>query len=460
MSGIAAGWTAGSRSSRPSWRRRRSVFALAALALLAGFAAQPDARAGTAAEAEAAAPTGGGTGSPAPAPAPSKSEVKVEAAPGGDDNGKLFRPPVTVGNFKFLFGGDIEAGGRTISADRATGNEASAHYLGDLWGEVRFGEELGARLRVIFRNPVSKRARSHELYETLNEPFELRELYVDYRHPQWGDFQFGKFRLPFGPRDVFEHEAWNQPLLEYQIAHTGAYDVGGLWGRDWFGGHLESRFAVIGGNSGALDTNSAVGGAGSLTGDFGWFRLGAWGKYNRMDTTPIKRADNAIGCFLEMEYRHWRLTGKHAWLRQGFERDNFPESELRELGYDSDEIDVLVWRRDNGKEKRTLRGWYLLLNAPTIRNVNFFGSVIDRIDIFAHVGQLHDPNDSVEHLRDRAGVGASAVLVDTKRARLSVSAGGTFDDETSNTRPYLDRLEDIDERNSRFTAWLKVTLSF
>lgn len=360
----------------------------------------------------------------------------------------------------FSFGGEVQAGFRNISADRATGNEASTYYKADLHGEARFGEELGARLRMLFRTPASERARSYELFEDLNDEFEVRELFIRYDHSALGQFRFGKFKLPFGPDDAFEDEPWNQPLLEYRIASTGTYDIGGLWERRWLDGSLRTRFSATAGNTGALDTNSALAGSGDLAWESDFFSLGAWGKLNLLDTTPIKRDDKAAGFFARFEHRNWKVLAKCAWLEQGLRTTDFNRAELEENNYGDDEIDVLLWRRDNGGESRTLRGWYLLVNAPTLRNVPVFGHRIERVDLFAHFGQLFDPRDPFEKNRERGGFGATALLQRTERARLLLSTGATFDDDTSNTRPYLDRLTDINRRNDRFTYWLKLTLKF
>jgi hypothetical protein len=348
---------------------------------------------------------------------------------------------------------------RNIQADRATGNEASAYYELDLHGEARFDEEIGARARVLLRTPVSKRARSYELFEELNEPFELREAHAFVENGTIGRMSFGKFKLPFGPDDRMEDEPWNQPLLEYYIARTGNYDVGVGWERTWFD-LLRTRFAVTSGNTGALDTNSAVAGSGEVSVGNDRLRVGAWGKVNRMDTTPIKRKDDAVGLFVEAEYCNWRLMGKCAWLVQGLRTLDFNEPELEGFDYDDDEIEVLIWMRDQGIGERTLRGWYVVLAAPTIRGLPFFGRRIERIDIFAHYGQVFDPEDPFEHNRERAGVGIFMLLKDTGTARICLSAGLTVDDDTSNTRPYLDREEDINRRNDRTTWWVKLSLLF
>ncbi len=315
-------------------------------------------------------------------------------------------------------------------------------------------------MRLLFRTPVGRRARSYELFDELNDEFELREMFVYYRHEGLGELKFGKFKLPFGPADHFEDEPWNQPLLEYYVARTGTYDIGASWERRWLGGSLRTRLSLTAGNTGSLDTNSALAGAGDVSYCTDWLDLGLWGKTNRLDTTPIKRDDHAGGVFAQVKYRHWKLLAKVAWLQQGFRNTNFVRPELEDFGYDENEIDILMWRRDNGGESRTLNGWYLLVSAPTLRNVPLFGRSVDRIDLFAHVGQIFDPADPFENNRERLGVGASFLLKDTGKARLLFSAGATFDDLTSNTRPYLDRIVDIDRRNHKYTYWLKLSLEF
>lgn len=386
-------------------------------------------------------------------PAPEKPAVEPAAEPAPAPA----RPPDKL---KFTFGGKVEAGLRNIAADRATGNESSAYYRMDIYGDACFDEELGARMRLLFRTPVSKRARSYELFDDLNDEFELREMYLYYRPAGLGELKFGKFKLPFGPDDPFEDEPWNQPLLEYYIARTGDYDIGGMWEQRWFGGRLRTRVSLTGGNTGSLDTNSALAGAGDISYRTEWLDFGVWGKMNQMDTTPIKRNDHAAGVFVKMEYRHWKLLVKYAWLQQGLRTTRFTRVELEGFGYDEAEIDILIWRRDNGGESRTLSGGYLLLSAPTLRDVPIFGRRIERVDLFAHMGQVFDPADPFEKGRERLGLGANLLLKDTGRARLFLSGGITFDNDTSNTRPYLERLDDIDRRNDRFTYWVKIAVDF
>lgn len=366
-----------------------------------------------------------------------------------------------VGRMRFSAGGLVLAGMRKIQADRATGNESTPYYELDLHGEARFDEEIGARIRTIFRPPVSQRARSHELFDEINDPFELREVFLFFEGDTAGRLSFGKLKLPFGPADRMEDEPWNQPLLEYYIARTGSYDIGARWDRAWLDGLLHTAFACTGGNTGALDTNSAVAASGEITlTPVAWCSFGAWGKLNAMDTTPIKRDDNAVGLFARLEYRNWRLLGKYAWLKQGFRDTDFTAADLDAQNYDDDESDVLLWLRDNGGESRTIECWYVLISAPAITDIPFFGRRIERLDLFGHFGQAADPTDPYEYTRDRLGLGANMLLRDTGTARLSLAGGATFDDDTSNTRPYLDRRDEINERNDRLTYWVTLTLEF
>ncbi len=398
---------------------------------------------------------GGEAAAPAAGPKPAAGKPAVE--PAAEPAPKPARP---MDKLEFTFGGKVEAGLRNIAADRATGNESSTYYRLDIYADACFDEQLGARMRLLFRTPVSKRARSHELFDDLNDEFEVREMYLYYRPEGLGEFKFGKFKLPFGPADHFEDEPWNQPLLEYYIARTGNYDIGGLWDMRWFGGCLRTRASLTSGNTGSLDTNSALAGAGSISYCTEWLDFGVWAKTNRLDTTPIKRNDHAAGVFVEMEYRNWKLLAKYAWLQQGLRTTNFTQVELEGFDYDDNEIDTLLWLRDNGGESRTLNGCYLLLSAPTLHDVPIFGRTLDRVDLFAHIGQVFDPADPFEHNRERLGLGANILLKDTGRARLFLSTGITFDDDTSNTRPYLERLDDIDRRNDRFTYWVKIAVKF
>jgi hypothetical protein len=361
----------------------------------------------------------------------------------------------------FSVGGSLVAGFRNIQADRATGNEASTYYKLDLFAEAHFDEEIGGRMRFLLRTPIGTRARNFELFDELNEQFELRETFLFYQNSTVGTLSFGKFKLPFGPRDAFEDEPWNQPLLEYYITRTGNYDIGARWDRAWFSGTLQSGLSVTAGNTGALDTNSAMALSAQLSfHPAEWLTIGAWGKLNKMDTTPIKREDSASGLFAQFNYRNWRLLAKGALLWQGMRDTVWPDSDLDDNDYNQDEIEVLLWLRDNGGGERQLEGWYVMLFAPTIRNLPALGRRLERIDLFAHVGQVYDPLDPFEKSRERAGVGMHLLLKDTGNARLSCSAGATFDNDPSNTRPYLDRFEEINERNDRYTYWLKIALSF
>ncbi len=387
---------------------------------------------------------------------------KLDFGPSGlSHNGDRHIIEVSRDKLRFSVGGALTAGFRSIRADRATGNEASTYYKLDISADAHFDEEVGGRMRFLLRTPVGPRARNFELFEELNEQFELRETFLFFQNDTVGTLSFGKFKLPFGPVDVFEDEPWSQPMLEYYITRTGNYDVGARWDRAWFDGAVQHGISLTAGNTGALDTNSAVALSAQLSlHPADWLTLGAWGKLNKIDTTPIKREDSAAGTFLQMRYRNWRLLAKWALVWQGLRDTSWEDSDLDDHGYDQEEIDVLLWLRDNGGAERQLEGWYVMLFAPTIRNLPALGRHLERIDLFAHIGQMRDPEDPFRHDRDRAGVGMRVLLKDTGNARLSCSAGATFDNDPSNTRPYLDRFEEINERNNRYTYWLKVTLSF
>jgi hypothetical protein len=346
----------------------------------------------------------------------------------------------------FNFWGEIETGFRNIQADRETGNEMSAIYKLDLSADLS-KDNIGLHTRAVVRPPVSETARSYEVFEGLGDEFQLRELYLYF---DFGNHKFsgGKVRLPLGPKNPSEDERWNEPLLEYYLERYGTYDIGVRLDSKWGGDNLTSRLALTGGNAGKMDTNSAL----CFSGDLGYkfdsipLKTGIWGKYNYIDSTPIKKSDLAFGPYFVAEKGRWKLLGKAGWLEQGYMQSDLTRADLEEFNYNDDEIDKILLQIASGDVKRTIRSWYLHGSMP----------LSEKVDLFVQYGQAYDPKDAHEDYRERVGAGLSWEIV----KNLSLSLGSTLDNSTSNTRPYLVEYDSLDYQAGFFTYWAKLCWKF
>jgi len=352
--------------------------------------------------------------------------------------------------WEFTFGGEVQAGGRNIEADRSTGNEQSAYYKADLHGNLAFDNETGIYARTVFKTPVSKRARYYKLYSELNDNFDLRELFIYLKTEEYGNFKFGKFKFPFGVDNPCEDDEWNEPLLENYINRTGNYDIGVRWEKKFLEDALRASISLTGGNAGNMDTNSAPCLAGDINYTLGKTSIGCWGKRNQLDTTPIKRDDNAVGFYAQMKSGGWKLMGKYGWLNQGLRKVNFTPAELVQYGFDTDESTILLWEAQNGGENRSLTGWYIYGEVP----------VSERLGVLGHYGQLHDAKDPFEKTRDRFGIGAKWSIKDVEDYKIFISGGIAVDSDKSNTRMYIKRGAVNDDRNGRQTLWINITCQF
>ncbi len=362
---------------------------------------------------------------------------------------KLFCEP--RGEFGAEGGGKFILGWRNITSDRASGNEASFFYVGDLEGTIGY-DNFGVKGRVVVNTPTGKRARFYDEYSHLNEDFDLRELHVFYNDEKFGDFKFGKFRLPLGTENEEEHSPWRESLLETYLNRGGRYDIGAMVDKKFFNDFLRARLAITGGTRGELDTNSAV----MISGDLGinWkgLQLGVWGRSGTMETTPIKEDAQAVGLYAELIKKAWRFRGKCGLLKQGLRTTEFKDADLENLGYNDYEAELLFWERDNGGGTRTIPAWSVRLDVPVIRD--------GRLKVFSEFSQIRDKEDPFEKTRERLTLGVDYILHYDKNCKIYVVVGASLDNCRSNGRPYLDMEEELDERNGHQSFFVELNYKF
>jgi len=383
-----------------------------------------------------------------------KTEEKKIVAP--DKFTEKERNLFDLEDVKFKLSGKFQTGVIYIDADRASGNEQTAFYKLDLQGDVNLDKDFGLLGRIVVEPPVCRAAREYKEYDELNPDFELRELYIYKGLGIFGKISLGKVKVPNGIDNFEEDRSWSEPLLEGRLGWFGRYDIGARLDKEWEN-DFYLNLALTSGNYGELDNNSA----GLVAANIGKrfeietenkpfiIDVGFGGRYNRVNTTPIKQDDEALWGYLQLERNRWRIFGKAACLRQGY-RVDFNLTDIAGYGYDDSEAEEMVWEVEHGEKSRNFWGWYAGFNIPILRN----------LDLTATYGQLLDNDDPFETKRDRISADLIWAAKENKRTRFFIFAGGAFDNEEGNNRYYLYRIESLNSRNGGLSFHGGVGISF